>query len=258
MAVDIGTIIFVSVLVFLASFMDSIAGGGGIISLPAYVASGIPYHMCLGSNKFSAVFGSGFASFRFIKDKKVELKTATVSFVLALVGSALGSQTAMFISADALKVFFVIALPIIAVFILTRRTFGEENRSHEIPFKKLMAYAVFAGFVVGFYDGFFGPGTGTFLILIYTALMKFDLVTASGNAKCINFASNLASMVTFLINGQVFFPIAVPALFCSILGGYLGAGLAIKNGAKIIKPILVVVMVLLIGKIVLNMFGVNI
>lgn len=237
-------------LVFLAGFIDAAAGGGGLIALPAYLAAGLPPHFAYGTNKFASCVGTAVSAGRFYRSGTLHLRVALVSAVGALLGAYGGSQLALRVDDRYLKIFILCALPVAALFVLCNRRFGEvpPERAHRQN-NLLLALAI--GLTIGAYDGFFGPGTGTFLIFAYTGLMGFGLPTASGNAKLVNLASNLASVVVFIPAGKVLFSIAIPAAVCSIAGHYLGAGMAIKRGTKFIRALLVVVLVLLflsIGK----------
>jgi len=233
-------------LVFLAGLIDSVAGGGALIAVPAYLASGLAPHMALGTNKFSASFGTAVSSVRYFRSGRADLKTAAVSVVFAMAGAALGARTVLYLNPVYLKYILLAVIPIIAAFVLSKKNFGEVNRVSELPFTKVLVFAAVIGSVVGFYDGFFGPGAGSFYVLLYTGLLRYDLVTASGNAKLINLASNIGALVTFIINGQVKYALAIPAMFCGVAGNFVGSGLALKKGAKIIRPMFVVAMALLI------------
>lgn len=241
-------------LVFLAGFIDSIAGGGGIISLPAYVFAGVPPHIALGTNKFAMTFGTFFSASRFFKSKNIHLKSAIASVIAALIGSPIGARLALALDEKYLKYLMIALLPIIAVFILTKRNFGENDTVKELSNRKMMLLSGILGLLIGAYDGFFGPGTGTFLILIYSGVIGFNLTTASGNAKMVNLASNVSALLTFILSGKVLFVIGIPAALCAILGNWIGSGLAIRNGSKVIKPVFVGVLVLLLVKISSDLF----
>ena len=159
------------------------------------------------------------------------------------------------INQDTLKTALVIVLPIIAVLLLFKRNFGNENQSATIPRKKAFILAALAGLVIGFYDGLIGPGTGTIAIIVFSAWLKYDLKTASGNAKLLNLASNYASLIAVIASGKVVYSIAVPAALFGILGNYIGAGFAIKKGTAFIKPLMVGVIILLFGKLFYDVFG---
>jgi len=249
MEITIGKILTITVLTFIAGFVDSIAGGGGLISLPSYLLVGLPSHAALGTNKFSSTAGTFTATVRFVKNKQIHLRSAVIAALAALVGSFCGARLALSFDEKFLKWMLVILLPFIALFILTRKNFGEENKISSVSVKKISLLAALIGFVIGAYDGFFGPGTGSFLILGFTGILGLDLATASGNTKIVNLASNVAAIITFLFGGAVVFALGIPAAIGGILGNWLGSGLAIKNGARIIRPMFIVVLTLLFGKV---------
>lgn len=257
MHITIQTLLTICPLIFLAGFVDSIAGGGGLISLPAYLSAGLPPHFAYGTNKFSSCCGTTFSMLRFFKNKHIHYKAAVASVFTALLGSFAGAKAALALDEHYLKIFLLVALPVIAVFILTRRGFGEQNQTVDISMRRIIVLSMISGLVIGAYDGFFGPGTGTFLILVYTGVIGFDLTTASGNAKVVNLASNVAAVFTFLAEGKIVFAIGIPAALCCIAGNYIGSGLAIRKGAKVIKPIFIGVLVLLFIKIVSEFFPIT-
>lgn len=247
-------ILVVCPLAFFASFVDAIAGGGGLISLPAYLLTGMPAHFAYGSNKFSACIGTFFSVARFLKSGTINLKVAIRSAIFALIGSGLGAQLALFLSDHFLRLTMVVLLPFIAIFVLfNKKNTGDESTFSTLSNQKAVVLSALIGFSIGMYDGFFGPGTGTFLILAYTALMGFDFKTACGNAKIVNLASNFAALVVFILAGKVLYVVAIPAALFSITGNWIGSGLAIKKGAKFIKPVLVGVLILLFMKIIYDM-----
>lgn len=238
-------------LVFLASFVDSIAGGGGLISLPAYLFAGLPAQLASGSNKLSSLCGTTFATARYMKSGRLPLKPALLAVPGALIGSALGAFLLQQVSEQFARTFMLVALPLVAVLLLVKR--GEAPAR---PFDaRRYAGCAAIGLVCGLYDGFFGPGTGTILIMLFTWYAGLNMVDASGAAKLVNLASNLAAATSFLIGGQVLLKLALPAAACSIVGGYLGAKLAIRWGAKFIRVIMLVVLAALIIKLACDMFA---
>lgn len=239
------TLLIICPLIFAAGFVDSIAGGGGLISLPSYLLAGLPIHFAYGTNKFSSTFGTFFSTVRYIKNKQVHLKSAVTSVAGSLTGSFLGARLALALDARYLKYCLVVMLPIIAVFILTRRGFGEKDTTHTLPDSRVIIYSILSGLLIGAYDGFFGPGTGTFLILVYTGVIGFNLTIASGNAKIVNLASNVAALFAFIMGGKVAFELGIPAAFFGIMGNWIGSGLAIRNGARIIRPVFIGVLAIL-------------
>ena len=237
-------------LVFLAGLVDSIAGGGGLISLPAYILAGLPPHFAIGTNKLSSAIGTTVSTVRYCKNKFVDWGVAIPSIFLALIGSAIGANIALLMSENVMKYILIIILPVIAFYVLKGRTIKQDALEDAIPRKKVYLIACLASFFVGAYDGFYGPGTGSFLILIYTGLAKMDIKKAAGNTKLVNLASNVAALVTFLINGKIFFILGITAAVFSVAGNYIGSGLVIKNGHKVIRPIILVVLALLFIKVI--------
>lgn len=244
-------------LVFCAGFVDAAAGGGGIISLPAYIFAGIPIHVAYGTNKFANCIGTSVASVKFFKSGNIKMKSALLSALGALIGSWFGTQLVLFLDDKYLQYCLIVILPIVAVFLLFNGKFGVDRKIKEMSNRKAYLIAIIIGIIIGAYDGFFGPGTGTFLVLAFTSFLGFDLITASGNAKIVNLASNFAALIAYILNGKVFFMVGVPAAICAVLGNYLGAHFAIKNGTKIIKPMIVLVIVMLFGKVIYSILFTN-
>lgn len=244
------TLIFLCFMVGLAGFVDASAGGGGLISLPAYMVTGLPVHLLYGANKFSSACGTTFASAMFFRSGALDLQVALIAAAASFAGSTLGSRLVLLLSGEVLKIMVLVMLPIAAIIIFTQRKLPEEDRSSQVPRKKALVLAAVIGLLIGLYDGLVGPGTGTFAIIAFTTLMGFDLRTAGGNAKVLNLASNYASLVTYLSSGLVVFSIGIPCAISGIVGNLLGSHFALKNGAKFIRPMMLVVLVLLLGKIV--------
>ena len=241
-------------LIFLSGFVDSIAGGGGLVSIPAYLIAGLPIHNAYGTNKFSACVGTIFSCFNYFKNGKMNIKVGLFGALAALPGSWLGTLLALQLSDRILQLCLIIILPLVAIFTLTNKAFKRSEEKSELSNGKIILVALLSGFFIGGYDGFFGPGTGMFLILIFASVLKIDLVEASGTTKVVNLASNLASMLTFLVEGKVLFAFAIPATICSIAGHLLGSKLAIKIGAKFVRPVIAIVAFGLCAKIVFDLF----
>lgn len=233
--------------VFLASFVDAIAGGGGIVSVPTYLIAGLPMHMALGTNKVSASLGSIASTARFLKNGYVTWRLAPAAALLALAGSAIGTQLQLLIDEKYLQLLLLVVLPVVAVVVLRQRSFPEEPG--EISRGKQTAVVLAAALGVGAYDGFYGPGTGTFLLLIFTRWAGMDVRTAGGNVKVVNTVSGFSSMVVAALHGQVFWQLGLIATAASLAGHFAGAGLAIRNGSRIVRPVVIVVLCLLAGKV---------
>ncbi|MDO4548339.1 MAG: sulfite exporter TauE/SafE family protein [Clostridia bacterium] len=252
MAVNAQMYLIVCPLVFLASVVDSIGGGGGLISLPAYLLAGLPAHMASGTNKFSACMGTALATARFFKSGVILLKPALAAACLALPTSYLGAWAQCLTPEYYVRVIMLVAIPIVAFLTLIRRDTREKNAPVTA---KTIWICMGVGAVLGFYDGFFGPGMGTFLILAFIWLAGMQAVSASGSAKVVNLASNLAALVSFAVQGQILYQLAIPAAICSIAGGYIGASLALKVGARLVRFVMVAVLALVIVKLAADMFA---
>ena len=250
------SLLIICPLVFTAGFVDAIAGGGGLISLPAYLFAGVPSHMAIGTNKFAMSIGTATASANYIRAKKVNFSIAIWSMLGALAGAATGSKIALLIPDKILTMMMVAALPVVAVFILTRKELRSDDiKPKEMSRVKFVITCIAIGLFIGMYDGMIGPGTGTFMIIAFTSLIGLDLVTSSGCAKLSNLASNVASMLVFLLSGQINFKLAIPAAVCTTLGAVIGSKLAIKGGSKYIKVVIFLVLGMLFVKFGYELFA---
>ena len=250
------TCLIVCPLVFLAGFVDSVAGGGGIISLPAYLMAGLPAHLAAGTNKVVNGCGTTMAAVKYFRNGKVRLRPAITAAVSALVGSALGAQLASTISEAALKTIMLVALPCVAVFLVVKKDFGRDDApAAEVEPKRETAVSALIGLFMGCYDGLVGPGAGTFMILCFTAFLSMDLLTASGCSKAANLASNVAAAAVWILHGSVWWTLALPALVCNILGNWFGARFAIRGGSKKIRAVMFVVLGLLFLKMLYDLIA---
>ena len=248
MELTVQMVVIVVIGVFLAGFMDGIAGGGGLISVPAYFLAGLPAHLTLGTNKLSSCIGTAVSAGRFIRGGYVNWRLGIPSVALALVGAHFGTRLQLMVDERYLKWVLLIVLPVVALVVLRQRSFPEEPGVIE-P-KKQAGIVLGASLLIGTYDGFYGPGTGTFLLLVFCHLGKLDLRTAAGNVKLVNLASNASALVTSLLGGKVFVALGLIAAVASIAGHYFGSGLAIKDGSKIVRPMVLAVLVILAVKVV--------
>lgn len=247
MQLELSTFLLVCPLVFLAGLVDAVAGGGGLIALPAYLVAGVPMHFALGTNKLSSLAGTLVASYRYYKNNYVDLFLCIPSIGAALAGSALGTSLILVMDEGNLQRLLLLVLPVTAFYVFKKK--NGEGIAPPISRRRALVYAILISFCIGGYDGFFGPGAGTFYILLYAGLAKLELRTASGNAKLVNLASNLAALVVFLAHGRVIFPLGICAGVFSIAGSYIGSGLAIHRGAQMMRYFILVVLTLLFIRI---------
>jgi len=244
MDISIIAIVLLTLASFLAGFIDSIAGGGGLLMIPSYLLAGIPPHSALGTNKFVATVGTSAAVFNFIRKGKISLKTVLIGIAFSLSGAYIGSKTILLFDPTLVGKIVVFLLPIgiVATLIPKKNTIKKENLSKLDFYLKIPLICI----TIGFYDGFFGPGTGAFLALALNFFIRLNLVEATANAKVFNFFSSFGAFIAFMINGKVIYLLAIPLIVASVFGNYIGSILAIKKGEKFIKGVLIIVFVVLI------------
>lgn len=230
----------------LAGFVDAIAGGGGMITLPAMLLAGIPPLQALGTNKLQSLFGSGSASLAYARHGHVDLRRQWPMAAMAAVGAALGAWLATVVSGDVLKAGLPFLLIGIAIYFGLKPDAGQVDRHRRIG-----ATAFTLGFVpvIGFYDGVFGPGTGSFLMLGFISLAGYGLLKATAHTKFLNFGSNAGAFAVFLGFGAVLWKVGLVMGAGQFLGAQLGSRFAMKQGARIIKPLLVAVSLVLAAKL---------
>lgn len=240
-------------LVFLAGLVDAMAGGGGLISLPAYLIAGLPVHYAIGTNKLSSGMGTTLATIRFARSGYINWKRGAFCAVCALMGSTAGAKLALLISDGVFQIIMLVILPLTALYILRGRALDTACA----PFGpwKTTAIAMGCALTIGVYDGFYGPGTGTFLILLLTGLAHLELHAANGIAKVINLTTNLSALAVFLLNGKVLLPLGLAAGCFSLLGNYLGTRFFDKGGAKVVKPLMILVLGIFFAKVLLGLLS---
>lgn len=236
-------------LLFLAGLVDAIGGGGGLISLPAYLLAGVPVHQAIATNKLSSACGTALTTVRFIKEGLVNWKIAIPTIVCAMLGSSLGANLSIRVPESTMELVLLIVLPVVAFVVLNPKIFHDNAECEILLDKKLWITAVTSSFPVGMYDGFYGPGTGTFLIIAFTVFAKLDIRTANAQAKVINLTTNITSLTIFLLNGQAVILLGLAAAVCNMAGNYIGANLALTRGSKITRPVILLVLGLLFLKV---------
>lgn len=250
--VPLWVVLLICVGVFFASFMDGIAGGGGIISVPTYLIgfTGLDdsTHLGLGTNKLSAAIGTVFSLARFIKNGCVVWRLALPGMVLAFFGSMAGTWLQACTPEMILKYLLLLVLPIVAFLTLKSKKWPDEPG--DISAAKQLAIVCIASLFIGSYDGYYGPGCGTFLMLVYIRLAKMGSRYAAGTVKVVNLASNVGSLITACMLGNVLYGVGLISAVASIAGHYIGSGLTIKNGSRIVKPTIIIVIGLLAIKVI--------
>lgn len=240
------TYIIVGTAVFLAGFVDAIAGGGGLISLPVYMMVGLPAHNAIATNKMSSTCGTALSTVRFLKNGLIHMKLALPSIILAIIGSTIGAHLALITNNDILE---KIMIPITAFFVFNKNLFHDHHHPFKIT-RRTMFVSLIAALIVGIYDGFYGPGTGTFLLIILTIFGHMAIKHANGQVKAINLTTNISALTVYLLNGQVMISLGLFAAICNMAGNYFGSGMMMTKGSKIVKPVIGVVLVMLLLKMV--------
>lgn len=253
MEISIIQYLIVCPLVFLAGFVDAVAGGGGLISLPAYLIAGFPVHFAIGTNKVSSAMGTTLTTVRYTKSGFIPWKQAIFCVLFALAGSACGANLALLIDDGVFKIIMLVILPLTALYVMKGKALSGKRE----PYSKLktMLLSCTIAFIIGAYDGFYGPGTGTFLILLLTAAAHMPVTEANGVSKAINLATNISALVVFLINGKIIFAVGLVAGLFSIAGNWLGSSFFKKSGSKAVKPIMICVLVIFFVKVLSEVIG---
>ena len=246
----IATALFLLAASFFAGFIDSIAGGGGLIQLPALLI-GLPKSdtaEVLGTNKLSSIFGTSTAAVLYRKQIKPDPKVLLAMGLPALLGSAGGAMLASKIPTSSMRPMVLVLLIVVAVYTWFKPNLGKFENLRHLP-KRRIQIAALAGVIIGFYDGIFGPGTGSFLMLILVASLGYAFITASAIAKVVNVATNVGAIMVFGINGAVIWQIGIIMGVANISGAIIGARLAIKGGSTLVRKVFLLVTVALIVKV---------
>ncbi len=222
----------------LAGFVDAIAGGGGLIALPALLWAGIPPLQALATNKLQGSFGTATATFNFARRGYLDWRSLWLPVIMTLTGAVTGTLSVQFLPGGLLERIIPFLLILFSVYFLFSRQVGDADARQRVS---IAVFAVSAGFILGFYDGFFGPGTGSFFTAAFVILLGYNLTQAVAGTKLLNFTSNIASLVVFAAAGHVLWGLGLAMGMAQIAGAWLGSHLAIQHGSRIIRPMLVAV-----------------
>lgn len=246
MPVDFTTLLIVCPLVFLGGLVDAIAGGGGLITLPGYLIAGVPAHVALGTNKLSSAMGMCISTVRLYRGGFIDLRLAGVPIAAAFIGSLVGARAALMVPETVFQLILIFCLPVVAILVMRKKALLPDTQEMEIARRWLLLGV--CAFICGTYDGFYGPGAGAFMLLAFSAIAKLGVRDASGQMKIVNFASGLAALATFAVAGEVDWILGLAAGVFGIVGHYIGAGLVMKNGSRVVRPIIIVVLAILFIK----------
>jgi hypothetical protein len=222
----------------LAGMIDAIAGGGGLLALPALLWAGLPPLQALATNKLQGSFGTMTSSYRFVRNGEIDLGRLRVPILLTFVGSVSGTLAVQRLGSELLEQIVPVLLVAFALYFLFSPRVGDEDAQHRISHG---LFGLLIGFSVGFYDGFFGPGTGSFFAVAFVMLLGYNLRRATAGTKVLNFTSNIASLLFFAMAGQVVWQVGLPMGLAQMAGAWIGSHLVIRHGTRLIRPLLVLV-----------------
>ena len=244
-------------LLLIAGVLDGIAGGGGIIALPAYLITGMPPQNAYACNKIQSCLGTSCSAAKFIKDKYVDFKTIAIALPFTIVASYLSTHLVMSIPSEIIKIVICCCIPIPVVLMFLRRKISSGTVKKQSINTKVVLLSMLAGTVLGAYDGLFGPGGGTVAIILFSMLLNYDLRVGNGNGKVIIVISNLTATIKYIFSGYMIWHVAIPCALANMIGSYIGASLVIRKGDKLVFPAMITVVCLLIVQTVLGLFNIG-
>jgi uncharacterized membrane protein YfcA len=246
---------FLTFFAFLAGLVDSVVGGGGLIQLPALLVSfpTTPIALLFGTNKFASVFGTSVATIRFLRAQPPPMATVIPAALAAFLFSFLGARSVSLLNPAILRPLVVVALVFVLLYMLFKPAIGDIH-APKLAAGKQVVVGVCIGGVLGFYAGFFGPGTGSFILFAFVALLGFDFIRASASAKVLNVATNIAALAFFIPNGFVRYDLGIVMALANVAGSLVGVQLALTKGSKFVRILFIVVVVALLAKQVQQLF----
>lgn len=226
---------------FIAGYIDSIAGGGGMIQVPVLLYSGIPPVFVLATNKMASLFGTLMATIKYFLSKKISMKIVSIAIIPCLIASYIGSKLVMYIPDEIIKWAILVAIPI-ALFFLLKKSKDIKEEDTKLTNKNIVLTTA----PIGFYDGILGPGTGTYMTIAMKKFLHIDYIVATASTKPLNLATNVGSAIAFVMAGKVLWMIAIPMAIANMLGSYVGSHFAIKGGEVFIKRVLIFVLIFML------------
>lgn len=246
MEFELSVLLLIIVLGFIAAFIDAVVGGGGLISIPALLATGMSPATALGTNKLASAFGSFTSSMKFLRSRNVDFRRMMKLFPVSVLVSIAGAFIAVRLPGEVLKPLVLVMLIIVLVYTLFKKDWGAIEKENVLSKRKVVILIVFV-ILIGFYDGFMGGGTGSFLLFLML-FTGFDFLRAAGNAKVLNFGSNIGALLLFIMMGEVNYTYGLAMAASMVLGSYAGAHLAISKGVGYVRALFIIVTSILILK----------
>lgn len=238
---------------FIAGFIDSVCGGGGLITIPAMMAIGIPTAYLSGTNHTSIIPGNFIAAITYVKNNKADLRIAFIILPFAIISSVIGARVNLLIPDKFIQIFMVLMIPVLITVISIKKDIGSECKTYSIPNSSIVLRSVIIGIVIGFYQGFYGPGGGTFFVLALAYFLRMDFVKANGTTRFIVSFSTVAAAISYVIAERVLLVPACIAMIMNIIGSYAGAKYAIKKGDNGVRRIMMLIIILIFSKVLIDL-----
>ena len=245
-------LLYLCPLLLLAGILDGIAGGGGIIALPAYLLTGMPVHSAYACNKLQSGLGTACSGAKYIHAGLADIRTALIALPFTVLGSMGATRLILSLDSQVVKLIIAVCIPVAAVLMFAKRRIRGSSRRRADFSLRTVLLCVFSGLILGAYDGLFGPGGGTVAMIVFSLLMNYDLRVGCGNGKIIIVVSNITAVIHYITGGYMIWHVALPCSAANMLGSYIGAALAVKKGEKIVTPAMAVVILVLLVQTVLN------
>ncbi len=242
------TIVFLCVMGFIASFIDAIAGGSGLITIPAYMLAGLDPHVLLGTNKFASFAGTSMSTMTFAKSNRINWNLMLKLLPFSFIGAAIGVYSVLRVDATILEPLISVILISVGLYTVFKKEIGLVDTYNGYN-KSSLIKGIFFALILGFYDGFFGPGTGSFIIFSLIKIFGFSFLNASANSKVLNLGSNVMSLILFAINGAINYKVGIPVGIFMMFGAMVGARTAIDKGNLFVKPIFIIMALAAAGKV---------
>lgn len=233
-------------LLFIAGVLDGIAGGGGIVALPAYLLTGMPIHSAYACNKLQSGLGTCCSCFKYVKEGFADIKMTLFALPFTIGASFLSTRLIMNIDSDKVKIIVICCIPIAVALMFFRRKISQKAVRRRALTAKNILLSVLAGTLIGTYDALFGPGGGTIAMILFSVILGYDLRVGNGNGKMIIVASNITAVLNYIVSGYMIYHVAIPCALANMVGSYIGAAVVIKKGEKIVFPTMFVVIAMLV------------
>lgn len=245
---DAATVLLLAAAGLLAGFIDSIVGGGGVVSLPALLAAGVPPHLALGTNKVAGTGASSMASYQYARAGLLTPRLVAFTLPLSVAAAVLGAVAVLQVDERVVVGLVAVVMVALVTYVLLRPRFGRDDRFTGLTPRTIAATAVLA-LAVGFYDGFLGPGTGNMLLFGLVAIHGFPFLQAAAHGRVLNFGSNVGALVLFGLTDNILWSVGLPMAAATMTGAYLGSRVGIRHGARWIRPLFVLVAGLLLVRL---------